>query len=196
MLEGVLGVREERHLVHELRGRELLQRRRELRRGQLDHACQDGLRELPADHRGRLQHLLAALPQPVDPRRQHGLHGRRDAHLLHGSKQTIRALAAHEDPRLDQPTYCLLDEERISARALVKARRETCERRATAEKVGHQGSARLGPERYQGALLVVGRSHPARAELGAEVEQQEPARPGLGCDERLEERVAAPVEPV
>ena len=49
---------------------------------ELDDPREHRLGELLADHRRRLQHRLLALREPVDARREDGLHGRRHRRLL------------------------------------------------------------------------------------------------------------------
>jgi len=73
MLEDVDGLLSLRLRVDELQTRELGQRCAEWPRF-LDDRLQQRERELPPEDRGRLQHTLGRLGQPVDARRQHAVH--------------------------------------------------------------------------------------------------------------------------
>ena len=84
-------------------------------------------------------------------------------------------------PVLDERLHDLLDEERVPARPLPDALGEPRKRRVGAEEVGQEGRDRLGAERHDWELLVVGPLHPAGVILGPEVEEQQPLR----SEERL-----------
>src|SRR5207244_4069124 len=50
---------------------------------------QDRIRDVLADHRGRLEQVLLLRWQPVDPRRQDSLHRGRDLERLHRARQPV-----------------------------------------------------------------------------------------------------------
>ena len=141
--------------------------------------------------------LLLPLGQAVDPRCEDALHGRRHADLFRGRAQAVRTPGSHESARLDQRLDDLLDEEGIAARALLDELAEAVERRITAEEIGEELLDRLGAERQQRKLLVVGPLHPRGVVLRAEVQEHE--RPVAGRDlddDVLDELLARPIEPV
>ena len=74
--------------------------------------------ELLADHRGRLQHGLVALGEPVDPGRQHGLDARRHSGIDHGANQPMGSALALKIAGLDQGPHDLFDEEWVARCAL------------------------------------------------------------------------------
>src|SRR5205085_3158020 len=102
MLEEILGDRVERLLVDELGVLERLQRLAELRGVLLDDGGERRLVELASDHGGGLQHVLVALRQPIDARREDRVHGARHLEPVDWRDEAVRALAAPELPRLDQ----------------------------------------------------------------------------------------------
>ena len=177
MLEGVLRLRMESALVDEFRRHQRMQRGHQLRLGKLDDAFEDGLGELLANHRGRLEDRLLALSEAIDPGRQHRLHGGRDGHLVHGPGEPVRASRAVEHPALDERLDRLLDEERVAAGARADVVRQPRERGVGSEEIPEQLGARRLAQRRQRQLLVVGPLHPAGVVLGAEGHEQERPAP-------------------
>ena len=93
--KGVLHLGVEHLLVHELGIGEYRQRSGEIRLREVGHAAEQRRPEAPAEHRGRLQRPLLALGQPIDPCRQHRLHGGGDGQLLRGPGQPVGTAPAH-----------------------------------------------------------------------------------------------------
>ena len=83
--------------------------------------------------------------------------------LVDRSHQPVGAALALEVSRLDQRLHDLLDEERVAAGALADQLGQPVERGIGAEQVAEHLLDRLGPERRQGELAVVGLRHPRRA---------------------------------
>ena len=119
MLEGVLDVGIQRLLEHELRLHERGQASSKLLTRQIRDARQDRLGDLLPDHRCGLQHLLLAFSEPVDPGRQHALHGRGDLERLHGRDEAVGRSLALELSGLDQAAYRLFREEGVAARSRI-----------------------------------------------------------------------------
>jgi hypothetical protein len=72
-----------------------------------------------ADHRRRLEHLLLAFWQPVDPRREDALHGRRHGDFFCGLAQSVGTPGSRQSAHFDQRPDDLFDEEGIAAGALL-----------------------------------------------------------------------------
>ncbi len=195
MLEGVLDLRVERLLVDQLGGDEHRQRRGQLLRAFHDPP-QHPLRELPADHRRRLQQRLLGIPEPVDAGLEHGLHRGRDRDLVDLVPQPVDAALAPQRSALGQRVDDLLDEERIAARALADPLGEAVERRIRAEQVAQQLVGGHLAQRRQRDLAVGGLLHPARVVAGPQ--RGEDKRPCLrdSIDVVLEVGLADLVEPV
>ena len=102
MLERVFRYRVDRTLVHELRRKERRQRRVELVPSDLHHRLEQRARELLADHRRRVQHLLLPIAEPIDPRREQRLHRRRHLDGALRRRELVRPPRADEATRLDQ----------------------------------------------------------------------------------------------
>ena len=82
---------------------------------------------------------------------------------LDRSHEPVGAALALEASRLDQRLHELLDEERVARGPLADQLRQPVERGIGAEQVGEQLLDRLGAERGEGDLAVVGLRHPGGA---------------------------------
>lgn len=118
MLEGVLDLGEETRLVQELRGLERRQAAPEVLLGQLRDGLEQRQGHVLADHRGRLQEALVPGRQPVDPRRQDGLHRGRDLDRRRRLDQPVRSRVAGQDLGFHQAPHALLQEQGIPLGAL------------------------------------------------------------------------------
>jgi hypothetical protein len=101
--------------TEEVGGREALERRGELGRGQIDHRAQQLEGHVVPDHRRGLEHVLVALPEPIDARREDGLNGLGQRDLLDGGGQPVGAAFSLQHAPLDEGANHLLDEERVAA---------------------------------------------------------------------------------
>ena len=96
-------------------GGKALERRGEGGRGQVDHDAQQFDRHVPPDHGRGLEHVLVAVREPVDARREDGLNrlGQRD--LLDRGGRLVGAALTPQDAMLDERPNHLLDEEWVAA---------------------------------------------------------------------------------
>ena len=76
--------------------------------------------------------------EPVDARREHGLHARRHRRVLDRAREPVGAALALEAAGLDQRLDHLLDEERVARGPLADQLRQPVERGVGAEQVGEQ----------------------------------------------------------
>ena len=89
-----------------------------------------------------------------------------------GAASRVGAALAFEAPGLDQRLHELLDEERVALGALADQLSQSVQRGIVAEQLGEQLLDRLGAERGERDLAVVGPRHPRRVVLGPEVDDQ------------------------
>ena len=82
---------------------------------------------------------------------------------------------ALEVASLDQGPHDLLDEERVARRALADEVCQPTERGIRTEQIRQELLDRLGAERGQGDLAVVGLRHPLSVVIGPEVEDRQAA---------------------
>jgi hypothetical protein len=79
---------------------------------------QHGRRDLGTDDRGCLEETLVIGREPVDARGQNGLHGSGDLDSLRLPRGTVASRLAGEHSSLDQDAHALLEEQRVTFRAI------------------------------------------------------------------------------
>ena len=114
VLEGVLELGEEACLVDELGRLQVGEAPPQLGLGHLGDGLKKGEGEIGADDRRGLEQTFFVLGQPIDPGRQHGLHGGGHLNRLEPLDLTIGSALAHQHLGLDQGANALFQEERIS----------------------------------------------------------------------------------
>ena len=196
MLEGVLDLGKETRLVQELRGLKRRQAAPEVGLGQLRDRLEQRQRDVLADHRGGLQQALVPGRQPVDPRRQDGLHGRRDLDRRHRLDQPVRSRVAGQDLGFHQAPHALLQEQGIPLGALDQETPERLELRLGPEEGPEQLLGALGGKRIEPELGVVAPAPPAVAVLRPVIDQeQEPGR-RQALDQAVQDGLGLGVYPV
>jgi hypothetical protein len=135
VLEGVLVLGEEPCLVEELGALQGGQVMLEHRLRHVGNRVQQRPGHLHANDGRRLQQALLLGWQPVDTRRQHGLHGGGDLDTRQSPPQAIGPALADEHPRLGQGAHALLQEEGIA----LGARNEQVGERFQTRVVPQQG---------------------------------------------------------
>src|SRR5215472_15766505 len=200
VLEGVLELGIECRLVQELRRRQRRERRTERRllgrRDARHDPAEQRLIERLADHRSGLKHLLLALWQPIDARRQDGLNAGRHLQRLNRHRQPVGAAPSRQLTAVHQRLHHLLGEERIALSPRVDDLGQPRHAWVFPELIAQERVDRLGIERLERQPLVVWALHPGRVILRAEGDDQEVAGGGQVLDGRLEISVAGAVEPV
>ena len=196
MPEGVLEIGIERLLVDQLGAPQCSERLVELALPQLADLAQERLGEFASDRCRRLQHALLSRRESVDASRQNRLNRGGDGQAIQGRGETAVASLAHEASGLGQSLNELFDEERIPRRALANETAQGIERRIGAQQVIQEIRDGLLSEGPQRELLVARVGHPVGAVLGAEVQQQEGARPGNDLCDARQELLAPRVDPV
>ena len=88
--------------AEELGRREPLERRGELGSGQVDHDAQQLRRHVSSDHRRGLEHVLVALREPIDARREDGLNGLGQRDVLDRGGRRVRAAFAVQRAVFDE----------------------------------------------------------------------------------------------
>jgi hypothetical protein len=144
VLERVLDVREQRGLVEELRGLELVEAGAQRVVVEAGDGAQEGERHVLADHGGGLEQPLVLGRQSIDARGEDRLHGWRDLDGLRRLRQTVIAELADEGPGLDQGPDALFEEERIALGAGDEQAPQRRHARILAEQSGEQGFGALG----------------------------------------------------
>jgi hypothetical protein len=172
MLEGILRHGVERRLEDELSAFQGLKRFGEIQAGQLGDVLQKWLGELLADDRSRLQDLLVAFAEPVDPRCEHRLYAPRNRELVRRCAQTVAALRALEVSRLDQRLDDFLRKERVPTRALVNRLGQTGDARVAPQQIVQQLADRLRAEWRERELAVIRLLHPVGVVAGTEIDEQ------------------------
>ena len=196
MAERVLGLGEERRLVEEARALEPIQHRVLRVLGEIRDVAQHGEEHVLADDRRGLQHVLVLRGQPIDARRDQGLHRRGDLEAVHRSRRTVGATLPREEARLHEGPHALLEEERVAVRALDEEPLHRAQLRALPEhRAQHLGRA-LRPQRLEAELGVVGLVAPGVLVLRAVVEEDEDRRRGQARDEAVDDGLALRVHPV
>ena len=102
MLEGVLGLGEQAGLIQELCRLEVRQAAVEHGLGHVRNGLEQGEGHVRANHGGGLEQAFLLRRQPVEARRQHGLHRRRDLNARQRLSQTIGPRRTHQHPALHQ----------------------------------------------------------------------------------------------
>ncbi len=87
----------------------------ELGRGQIDHGAQQLDRHVSPDHSRGLEHVLVAVREPIDARREDGLNGLGQRDLLDRGGQPVGAAFTTQHATLDERANHLLDEESVAA---------------------------------------------------------------------------------
>ncbi len=101
--------------AEKLGGRKALERRGELGRGQIDHGAQQLDWHVSPDHGRGLEHVLVAVREPIDARREDGLNGLGQRDLLDRGGQPVGAAFTTQHATLDERANHLLDEEWVAA---------------------------------------------------------------------------------
>src|SRR5438046_6457503 len=102
--------------AEKLGGRKALERRGELGRGQIDHGAQQLDWHVSPDHRRGLEHVLVAIREPIDARREHGLNGLGQRDLLDRGGERVAAAFTTKYATLDARTKRLLHVQWIATR--------------------------------------------------------------------------------
>jgi hypothetical protein len=196
MLEGVLGLWEQAHLVQKLRGPET--REGHPHRGvvRLGDRLEQRQRHIPAEHRGDLNEPLVFRRQAVNARGQDGLRGGRNGESLRHRRQPVGAALPDQRPGLDETLHALFEKEGVALGAGDQDRPEREDRRIGAQQglkelVGAGGSQRIDAE-----LAVIGLAIPAVAEFRAVAYEQEQLRRRQAVHEAVQERLRHAVDPV
>ena len=107
-----------------------------------DHAGEHRVGEAPADHSGDLQHLAAAILQPIQPRGDHALDAIRHGRLVQRASQPPATGIARQRAGFDQAAHHFFDKERVALRALDQ--RGQLGRRLAQQQRAHQVDAAIG----------------------------------------------------
>ena len=95
--------------------RETLERHGELGCGQIDHGAQQLEGHVSPDHRRGLEHVLVAVREPIDARREDGLNGLGQRDLLDRGGRPVGAAFTTQHATLHERANDLLDEEWVAA---------------------------------------------------------------------------------
>ena len=147
--EAVHQIGEERALVEEAAGLELLEAAPHLLGRHVGDGLEQSHRHLVADHRGGLEQPLVLVAEPVDAGGDGGPHGGRHLEGQRGAREAVGPGLALERAGLDQARHALLEKERVAARALGHEPLERGERGIDAEQAVQQIRGRRGLERLQ-----------------------------------------------
>lgn len=109
MLERVLGVREELGLVEELGGLKVCETFPERIVGCVGNGCEEGERDVFADHGCGLKEPFVVRLQAVDTGRENRLRRRWNLQAIGRSGQAIGSGVARQDVRLDERAHALLE---------------------------------------------------------------------------------------
>ena len=101
--------------AEKLGGRKALERRGELGHGQIDHGAQQLERHVSPDDGRGLEHVLVAVREPIDARREDGLNGLGQRDLLDRRGRPVGAAFTAQHAALDERANHLLDEEWVAA---------------------------------------------------------------------------------
>ena len=159
--------------TEKLGGRKALERRGELGRGQIDHGAQQLDRHVSPDHGRGLEHVLVAVREPIDARREDGLNGLGQRDLLDRGGQ-LRRRRVHRAARHARRASESSPRRRVgcrepgprSDRAGARAcRRIRASRRATSGSPGERGAQARDPRpgrttagRYSGRVVASSRT--------------------------------------
>ena len=114
MLEGVFRLGEQARLIQELGRLEVRQAAVQRLLGQVRNGLEQGQGHLGANDGSRLEEPLLLRRQPVDARRQHGLHRGRHLNGRQRLRQAIGPGFAHQHPGLHQGAHALLQKEGVA----------------------------------------------------------------------------------
>ena len=134
--------------------------------------------------------------QPIDSRRQHRLHRRRDLKRHGVRRQGILPAPSAQDPRLDQRPHPLLQEEGIALGPLDQQAREGGQARVIAEQSVQELVGTGRRQRIEAQLRVVALLAPTVLILAPVRDEQQQARPGQALDQAVQQRLGLGVEPV
>ena len=196
VLERVFQLGEEIGLVQELRRLQPRQARGHGLLGQPGNVPQQRERDIVADDRRRLQQVPLLGRQPIDPRRQHRLHRRRDLQRRGVLRHVILPAPASQDPGLDQCPHALLQEEGVALGPLDQQARERGQARVIAEQDVQQLVGTGRRQRIESQLRVVALLPPAVLILAPVRDEQQQARAGQALDQAVQQRLGLGVDPV
>src|SRR5262249_13577972 len=132
----------------------------------------------------------------VDPRGQHGLHGRWYLQRLQGGAQAIGPPLAHQRAGLDQRLDALLQEERIALGPRNQALLERPQAGLLPQEVAEQFQGILRPQGVEPQLDVRGLAPPAMLVLRAVGDEQEQPRRGQALHQAVEEGLGLRIDPM
>ena len=193
MLEAPDALRMDRLLVDELGARQAREGRGELARRLLRDPLEQTQCEALPDHGGGTEQRLLRFAQPIDARRQHGLHCLGNAVRLDRLREAIATPLTFEVTGLRERAHDLLGEEGVATRA----RRDSLDERVVRvppQQLAEQRLRRARRERLEGDLLIVRTVGVGRVVLGTEIVHGQ--RPRVVLPERHADRVAGRVLPV
>src|SRR5207249_11068031 len=101
--------------AEKLGGRKARERRGELGRRQIDQGAQQLDWHVSPDRGRGLEHVLVAVREPIDARREDGLNGLGQRDLLEWGGEPVGAAVTTQHPTLDERANHLLDEEWVAA---------------------------------------------------------------------------------
>ncbi len=153
-------------------------------------------RHLVANDGRALEHPLVVRREPIDPRREHGLHAGRHFHRRHEPDEPVIAGRAMKRAGLDERADALLEKERVAGRALAQHRGERSQRGIAAEQRLQEGAGGVGGQRVEPQLRVVRLAAPGMTILRAIVHEQRERRRRHAVDQRVEQGLRLGVGPL
>ncbi len=175
---------------------ELIQRGLQFPLGTLRHRLDQLIGKLAAEHRADLRDLLGDRPEPVEPRHQRGMQGRR--HRQRGKRCRSQhrsnpvALRGAFQHRLGQ----LLDKERHPVGALDDLGDDIRGERGIAGQLLHQRLAVAFAEPIERQTRDVGAAAPGRLKFGAKGDRQQHRQMPHPVDGQIQQFARGRVDPV
>ena len=196
MLERVFELGEETRFVKELGGLQLGETAAHVVRRLVRNGLQQRDGNILADDGGGLQQVLDSRRQPVNPRSEDGLDGRRYLCRLHRCRETVGASFADEDAHLDQRSHALFQEEGVPVCALDQQPLEGSERQGVPEQRFEELLRAVRREGLDPELRVVALAPPPVAIFGPVVDEQDDAGCRQALNKTVQERLSLGVDPV
>ena len=196
VLERVLEFGKDARFVEEFGPPESCQRLTELLIGHVGDGPQEGNRHVLAHDRRRLEQPLVLGQEPIDARREDGLHGRWHLDRVDVLPQPVSPPLPEQDFRLHDRPHTLLEEERIPFRPLEEQLLERRETWVGPEQVDEQVARALRRERIHPQLPVVGLALPSVLVFGPVAGDHQEPRRRQALDQAVEQRLRLGVYPV